>query len=102
MTEPTTAKQREMLAVTGNDTERRLVADIKRLTKERDELHDKLGRKVVAAMYEPRSWSVVIRALDSWHEINLQDSKCSCPAHKRVEVLRKELVELEALATGEA
>ena len=38
MNEPTTAKQREMLAVTGNDTERRLVAAIKRITKERDEL----------------------------------------------------------------
>ena len=38
MTKLTTAKQREMLAVTGNDTERRLVADIRRLTKERDRL----------------------------------------------------------------
>ena len=60
-----------------------------------------LARRHAALLaYEPRSWSVVIRALDSWHEINLQDSKCSCPAHKRVEVLRKELVEFEALATG--
>ena len=62
MTKPTTAKQREMLAVTGNDTERRLVADIKRITGERDRLQSAFDtqqgwlNECQAKLEEAKSW----------------------------------------------
>ena len=42
---------------------------------------------------EGRPWSVAIRAVDSWHEMNSQGEQCECPGHTRIRKLREALQE---------
>ena len=55
----------------------------------------------VTPLQEERHWSVAIRATDSWHEINLQDSRCDCPGHKRIEELRDYLKDHESFLSDQ-
>ena len=86
VTKPTTAKQREMLAVTGNDTERRLVADIERITKERDELVvtcQQRGNDVTGEREErAKDWAKLEQAEVLLRRVDDEDHiKCHCNAH---------------------
>ena len=87
---------------------RRLIADVERRTNERrmaeeairklDKIRASLKAQLedaVERLRQTRDWSVAIRALDSWHEINLQNSRCDCPGHKRIETLRVNLKKME-------
>lgn len=52
---------------------------------------DALEQRIAELEAEGRPWSVAIRAVDSWHEMNGQGEQCECPGHTRIRKLREAL-----------